>query len=213
MKKNIEVELRGPLAGQEYDRLLGQCAQRGRLVGRENRFLVDFSTFIEGIGERRLDVRTRITNGHVELVVKKGAFGDVAREEAVVGVVGSDPGPAFQLLALLGYRRGVACDRGIYRYALPGDVEIAIQDVRRYGCNGEIHSRFFEAEILCGESGVVEAERRLRALLDELGLRVFDKVEWNEYVRVMNQEANGVFDIDRDDIDGIRTLGQTPEVG
>ena len=209
--QQTEVELRALLNDQEWERLREYCEAHGRFLGRENRFFVDYSTFIEGIGTRKLDVRVRITNGHPEIVTKQGSFGGGARTEAIARLEGSDAASAFQVMGMLGYRRGVACDRGISRYDIDG-IEIAIQDVRRYGKEPKLHSRFFEAEMMCAPEDVAEAESRIRTMMEDAHLRHFEENDWYEYVRMINEEANGVFDLDHD---GLATyikldVGQPP---
>lgn len=207
MQKNIEVELRGPLTEESYKKLLTYLEAKGKLVKKENRFLIDYSTFLEGIGERKSDIRTRITNGKVELIVKKGKFGGMSREEASVFVENNDLDRALHFMSLLGYKKGVAADRGIVRYQI-GEIEIAIQDVRTYGVENKIHSRFFEAEIMSTESEKEMAEMKIKKFLGELGLSFFQEAEWISYVQKMNKEANGVFDYEKDSVDKIRELGK-----
>lgn len=95
---------------------------------KQSRFVVDYSTFLEGIGERKSDIRLRVMNGKIELIVKKGKFGGFAREEASVFLDESDLRNAFVFMALLGFKKGVTALRGIERYEADG-VEFAIQDV------------------------------------------------------------------------------------
>jgi adenylate cyclase class IV len=205
----IEVELRGPIEEAAYQRLLNHASKEGVAVRRENRLLIDYSTFIEGIGERTLDVRARITNGAPEIIVKKGRFGGSAREEVAVPIRSATLESAVRLLAMIGYEKGVACDRGISRFSLNG-IEFAIQDVRIFGEPTRVHSRFFEAEIVTTPEGKDGAEAKVRATLDELGLKSFGEVEWYAYVETMNREANGVFDASLDDVSKLAQYGQPP---
>jgi hypothetical protein len=139
----------------------------------------------------------RITNGHVGIVTKQGSFGGAARTEAIARLEGSDAASAFQVMGMLGYRKGVACDRGISRYDVDG-IEIAIQDVRRYGKEPKLHSRFFEAEIMCAPEEIAQVEARIRQFMSDLNLHPIEENDWYEYVRVVNEDANGVFDLDHD---------------
>lgn len=155
--RNIEVELRGPLDESSYKNLLKYLETNGKLVAKQSRFIVDYSTFLEGVGERKSDIRVRITNGRIELIVKKDKFGGHLREEASVFVEGNDTRKALSFMALLGYKKGVAADRGIVRHLIDG-IEIAIQDVRIYGKPSKVHSRFFEAEIMADKNGEERAK-------------------------------------------------------
>ena len=210
-KNTIEVELRGPLEEENYLKLIDKLKSVANSITIENRFLIDYSTFIEGIGDRKLDVRVRSTNGKVELVVKKGKFGGTHREEASVFVEGGDIERAIKVMALLGYKKGVACDRGIKRYKV-GNIEIAIQEARIYGSKEKnLHSRFFEAEIECSDEAKDNAIHEIRTFLEKLQLVTFTEDQWNSYVLTLNNQANGIFDFDYDDIESIRHMGQAEE--
>jgi adenylate cyclase class IV len=206
-KHQIEVELRGPLDKEGYDRLIAYLKKRGATRSTENRFLIDYSTFLEGIGTRKLDVRIRVTNGQVELVTKRGVFGGAAREEAILRVADHDLKSALSVLAMLGYKKGVACDRGIQRFQL-GNIEFAIQDVRDYSRSGEVHSRFFEAEIASRDEEKESAEQSLRETLADIGLETFSIDDWNLYIEKINAEANGIFDFETDNLESVKNFGQ-----
>ncbi len=203
--KNIEVELRGLLDEETYKELLKYLETNGKLVVKQSRFIIDYSTFLEGVGERKSDIRLRVTNGHVELIVKKGKFGGHSREEASVFVEGNDVRKALSFMALLGYKKGVAADRGIVRYLIDG-IEIAIQDVRIYGKPCKVHSRFFEAEIMADKNGEEGAKNKIRGFLDSRGLQIFEESEWYDYIKILNGEANGVYEYGKDDINNIMVL-------
>ena len=202
MEKNIEVELRGPLNENSYKKLLDYLDKKGKLLSRQNRFFIDYSTFLEGIGERKYDIRTRITNGKIELIVKKGKFGGHSREEASVFIEGNNLKNALTFMSLLGYKKGIAGDRGIVRYMIDG-IEIAIQDVKKYEKSGEIHSRFFEAEIMANTESEQEAKNKILKFIEDLSLNIFKEDEWYKYCRKLNIEANGVFDYEKDNIDDV----------
>ncbi|MEJ7610475.1 MAG: hypothetical protein WKF88_04780 [Ferruginibacter sp.] len=206
--KNIEVELRGPLGETGYQKLMSVLQTRGTLINTQNRFLLDYSTFLEGIGERTLDVRVRTTNGKVEIVVKKGKFGGTSREEVSLFPADQNFENTLKFMSMLGYNKAVACDRGITRYVID-DIEFAIQDVNDYTHQGKIHSRFYEAEIMCSnENEKDNAVEKIRAFLSENGLSEFSETDWNSYVKKMNEEANGVFDYQIDSVEKVKKLGQ-----
>jgi adenylate cyclase class IV len=208
MSKSIEVELRGPLDDSAYQAILTTLKEKGRLIKKQNRLLLDYSTFLEGIGERKLDVRTRVTNGKVEVVVKKGVFGGTAREEASIFPEGGSLADTLRLMSFLGYTKAVACDRAMERYEIEG-IEFVIQDVRNFNAPGTVHSRFYEAEIMAADEAEKEAAvQKIKGFLSTHSLPVFAEEDWNAYVARMNTEANGVFDFSKDSVDVIKDLGQ-----
>ncbi|MCK5475378.1 MAG: hypothetical protein KAI71_02240 [Candidatus Pacebacteria bacterium] len=202
MENNIEVELRGPLDENSYKVLLNHLEKNGKLLVKQNRFFIDYSTFLEGISKRKSDIRFRITNGKVELIVKKGEFGGYSREEVSVFIEKDDIKNALMFMSLLGYKKGIAGNRGIVRYMIDG-IEIAIQDVRKCKDPKEIYSRFFEAEIMANAESGQEAKNKILKFIEDLSLNIFKKEEWYEYCRNLNIKANGVFDYEKDDINDI----------
>lgn len=203
--KNIEIEIRGPLDDKSHKKLVGYLNENGKLIKKQSRFLVDYSTFLEGIGERKLDIRLRVTNGRIELIVKKGKFGGFAREEASVFLEESDLRNAFAFMALLGFKRGVAALRRIERYEIDG-VEFAIQDVIKFDKKDEVYSRFYEAEIMADKNTCEMEEDRILKLIGKIGLSIFREEDWNSYIEKLNKEANGVYDYDKDDVDKIKRI-------
>ncbi len=197
--KNIEVELRGPLDTTHYERLLEYMKKNGTLVSTQKRLFFDLSQTI-GINNRTLDVRAKVTNDHIQIVVKKSDPGSVSREEAEVSVVADNLREALHVLALLGYPKGVYGERSISRYTV-GDIEFAIQDVISLS-DKTLHSRFYEAEILATAGEEQQAEENLRQALARLGLPIHDTESWNTYEKQINADANGWFDFSSTDISG-----------
>lgn len=206
-EKSIEVEIRGPLNDKSYKNIISILNREGKLIKKQNRFLLDYSTFLEGIGERKTDIRIRKTNGKVEIIVKKGKFGGPSREEVSIFPEGNSLKNTLRLMSYLGFEKAIACDRSITRYEI-GEIEFAIQDVNDFNNQGKIHSRFFEAEILCSNNEEKEiAIEKIRKFIAKLRLQEFSEEEWNQYISMLNHEANGVFNYQLDDIDRISSLG------
>lgn len=202
MKKNIEVELRGPLDENAYKKLIEYLDKNGKFVDEQNRFLVDYSTFLEGVSGRKSDIRTRVTNGKVELIVKKGKFGGHSREEVSVFIEGSDLKNALAFMALLGYKNGITAYKDIKKYTIDG-IEITIHEMKKCKNPKEIHSRFYETEIMTDDESKNDAIEKIQNFLQELNLNVYGEEDFYEYIRKLNKEANGVFDYEKDNLDDI----------
>lgn len=194
---HIEVELRGPLDEAGYKTIQAYLDANGKHTNSQKRVFFDLSQAI-GINNRTLDVRVKTTNGKIQIVVKKSISESSSREEAEVNIEAGSLKQALHALALLGYPKGVSGIREIERYTV-GEIEFAVQSVMRID-NGELHSRFYEAEIMANPENKDEAEKRLRELLAEIKLPVFDREGWNAYEAKLNREANGWFDFDSTDI-------------
>ncbi|MBP9728021.1 MAG: hypothetical protein KBD27_01445 [Candidatus Moranbacteria bacterium] len=200
--KNIEVELRGPLDEKSSLILHAYLEKNAKLVKKQKRLFFDLSQTI-GINNRTLDVRVKVTNGEVQIVVKSGEPGGTSRREAELDVDEDSLEHALHVLALLGYPKGVYGDRGIERYMV-GEIEFAVQEVIHVG-DGKLHSKFYEAEILTHAENQIEAEEKLHALLSSIGLSVFSREAWNTYEATINKEANGWFEFGLTDISQFKT--------
>ena len=113
----IEVELRGRLGAPQLETLKNLVDEEGLTASTQKRLLLDYSTFVEGVGQRTLDVRLRITNGRLELIAKRGEFGGTNREEASLFIDESDLDSALGFYSLLGYSKAVVCVRHITRFS------------------------------------------------------------------------------------------------
>jgi len=195
----IEIEMRGPLTSDSYQKTLEFLQKEANFKKEKRRVLIDYSTFLDtdGFSSRTLDIRSRITNGEGEMIIKQGAFGgsDVRREVSVP-VAGKDYLPLVEAYALMGYKKGVLCVRNTMAFEYKG-VEVALIEVPG-------HSYFFEAEIeLDKEEGIEEAQKVIRSVCDELSLTLYSDDEYFAYVETLNEEANGVFDYE---VDGLAKL-------
>jgi adenylate cyclase class IV len=165
--KTIEVELRGPLDENKYSELTAYLKENGEFVSTQRRLFFDLSQII-GINNREMDVRAKVTNDNLQIVVKKGLVGSPSRDEAEVDVKEGSLKETLHLLSLLGYSKGVYGDRRIERYQI-GNIEFAIQDVVSVK-DGSLYSRFYEAEILTERGNEEKAEKQLRSKLDWLSM-------------------------------------------
>src|SRR2546423_3571141 len=112
----VEVELRALVENDAaLGALLSDRATAGVPVDRQNRFLIDYSTFLEGIGERKRDIRARVTNGVREIIVKIGAFGGKSRLESSVEVNATTQ-DLLTTMSYMGFTKGVAAIRVIERF-------------------------------------------------------------------------------------------------
>lgn len=194
MKENIEVELRGPLTKESYDKLKEFFNQKGEKKSIKKRILIDYTTCIEGedIRIRNIDIRARITNDIPEIIIKIGKWkGSDIRKEISVLLQKGQFSNLVQAYAALGYKKGMLCIRNsmIFNY---NNVEFALVEVPG-------HSYFFEAEMLVeSKEGIEIAQEKINKTCRELGLELFSDVDWFNYIELLNKEANKLFDIDKD---------------
>ena len=189
--KNIEVEVRGPIAdGSEYERALDFLRAKGTYKETKNRVLIDYSTFLpeEGIKERIRDIRLRVTNKVPEIITKVGNWGgkESRKELSVKCPIGSFD-TLVETYAVLGYTKGVLCVRNSEVFEYKG-IEFAVVEVPG-------HSYYFEAEKMAHTKDDSEAIHiEIESVCAELGLQLFNQDEFFAYVETLNKEANEVFD-------------------
>lgn len=185
----IEIESRGPVNAEDRDRIVEQLKARGTFKKRKERILIDYSTLLdsEGIEGRSKDIRVRTTNGQSEIITKIGAWGgDDSRKEYSL-MIDAPFDMVVQTYHILGYSKGVLCVRNSDIFDFDG-VEIAIVEVPG-------HSYFFEAEIEVDDEEEAESARRqISDIITQLGLTTFTDDEFFAYIKVLNKEANEVFD-------------------
>lgn len=207
MSNTFEVELRAVLSKDQEQKLIKYCLKTGKKLSVDNRFLVDYSTFLDGgIRNRKKDIRARSTSGKMEIIIKQGSFADASRLEKSLYVKGTLQ-DLLTTMALLGYTKAVAAIRNITRYQL-GEIEVAITEVRQFSNPENIHSVFTEFEILTDKLGQKTAEERLVAAMSDAGLKPIGDKQWYEYIEGLNREANGIFDYDKADWKKIEKLGK-----
>lgn len=188
MEKNIEVEVRGLLSTEEYERLKSFFDTNAKKVEEKDRILIDYSTFLPGgVEERKKDIRLRVTNGVPEIIVKLGEWGgSEQRKELSVKTAPGTFDLLTEIFAALGYEKGVLAVRKSHVYEYK-DIEFALVEVPD-------HSYYFEAEKMAHDGeDCNELLAELNVVCKELGLTVFSKEEFFAYIQKLNKEANDVF--------------------
>lgn len=113
---------------------------------------------------------------------------------------------ALAVMALLGYVKGVAGGRKIFRGQI-GNVELAIQEVLDFANPKVVRERFVEVEYMGETHDETAAENDLRSFLSARGISSFTIEEWNAYVKSLNERWNGVYVHGETSPDVIRALG------
>ena len=173
----------------------------------QRRCFIDYSTFLEGVGTRKLDVRLRITNSVPEVIVKRGLFGAAVREEASIKFAIDQLSDGLNMMNLLGYSKGVAGGRRIHR-AKDGAIEIALQEVLDYKDPQKVGAYFIEVEDLSGRTDENSSVAGLRSYLTRFGFTAFTLGKWNRFVEELNRRYNGVYEHGVTEADVIRRLGE-----
>ncbi len=189
MSKNVEVEIRGPLTEDQATALAAAVASTLPPKGTFDRYMVDFTT--DEMKKTRTDVRARVTNGKVEMIVKKGDFLSGARAEFPAQCKDGEFVPLVRALVAAGFTTGVGCHRVSKRFE-NDQMELAIISVPG-------HSIFYEAEMMVKDGDETTAQSTLEEWAKEKGLRVYKGDEFHRYVDVLDAEANDVLDFSNEE--------------
>lgn len=192
MKKNIEIEIRGSLSKEKFEELVKKFDEKGEKILDKDRVFIDYSTFLEGgIKNRKKDIRLRSTNKVPEIIIKIGEWGeDEQRKELSIFGKAGEFDTMVEIFGELGYKRGMLGERKIKVYDYKG-IEFSLVKVPG-------HSYYYEAEKMAnkdesGEELIVE----IKNVCKDLGLKVFDKEQFFQYIESLNKEVNEIFDYDK----------------
>ncbi len=190
MVTDIEVELRGRLSVEDYQRLLQHLKENGTFVETKKRLLLDYSTFIEGegVGNRQRDIRLRVTNGRPEIMTKLGGWGgDEHRREISILTEKGSFDRLVETYGVLGYTKAIVAERSTEVFLYQG-FEFALVTVPN-------HSYYFEIEKMARDAeNVTQVKADMRSLCVELLLTLFDDNGFYAYIEELNRDANGIFD-------------------
>lgn len=192
MNKNIEIEIRGPLSKEKFEDLIKLFEIEGKKITEKNRILIDYSTFLKGgVENRQKDIRLRVTNGIPEIIVKIGKWGGVEQRKELS--VLTKPGKfdtLVEIFAALGFCKGMLCVRKSKVYEYKG-LEFALVEVPG-------HSYYYEAEKMAwAQEDTDRITTEIMIVCKNLGLAIFNRKQFFEYIKKLNKEANEVFDCRR----------------
>lgn len=183
----IEVEIRGRLNDEQFDKLTAFLKMEGELVQEQDREMIllrGYPGYSKDPTARDVDVRLRNTNGKCEIMVKhKSGDHNVARKEMSLPLACPDLQSAKEMVAALGYRDGIWMHRKkqVYRY---NNIEWSIVDVPE-------GMRYFEAEQETDSEGSGEEIRlHLENEAKKLGLIAMGPEEMREFIYELDERVN-----------------------
>jgi len=189
MDKNIEIEIRGPLSKEKFDNLVKLFEDKGKKAMEKERIMIDYSTFLKGgVRNRKKDIRLRVTNGIPEIIVKIGRWGGAEqRKELSVLAKQGEFDTLVEIFGEIGFIKGMLGVRKSKVYVYK-EIEFALVEVPG-------HSYYYEAEKMAHSKE--KADKILKEMTEicgDLGLDVFNKKQFFNYVEKLNKEANEIFD-------------------
>ncbi len=189
MKKNIEVETRGPLSKKEFQALVRFFSKHGVKKAEKDRVLIDYSTFLKGgVRNRQKDIRLRVTNNIPEIIIKVGKWGEKEqRKEIGIFTERGTFDTLVEIFGEIGLTKGMLCVRKSKVFDYKG-IEFALVEVPG-------HSYYYEAEKMAvGNKNLNKITEEVEKVCRDLGLKIFNKNEFFAYVVKLNKQANEVFE-------------------
>lgn len=187
----IEVEIRGRLTSEEYQRLKALFTEKGKHVEshvREMIRLYDYPGFSEDPVKREVDIRLRDTDGRCEIMVKRKMSEDnTARHELSLQLHDSNLDTAKEILKALGYAKGLWMHRKKDIYSYNGVEWSLVEAPKGY--------LYYEAEKEVDDAAhAAEAEAALKAEASTLGLPVFSADEYRTFIEELSSNVNKVIE-------------------
>ena len=187
----IEVEHRGLITKEEFNRFKHFFRKNGKYLGEKKRFSLIHNTSEKSVREIKdnpVDIKLRLTNKKPELAVKYGKWsGKDARREFNFSLEPNMFDDMLELLKILGYHKFVLMANTKYDYFYHG-IEFSLVKVPDWGF-------YFEAEILTKESFKEQADRKLDHEIVELGLKVLDEDEFYDLLDELNNRRGFRIDL------------------
>lgn len=180
----FEIELRGILKPAQKKKLEDFLEKNGKIITEYKR-----TQWIFGLShEKKIDLRIKETNGKYIFSLKVGKLGNTNRKELSIPFPKEKLDQAFEFLKFLGHRKGVKAIRNANIYEYKG-IEWAIVEVPN-------HSYYFEAEKLVeNKSEGKKAEENIKKIAEELNLTIFSPEETVDYIKILDREANKIFNL------------------
>lgn len=195
MRKNIEVEFRGPLTKKQFLDLKKHLNQNGKYLGNKSRlslmyFRKKFPKNVSSIKNDPIDLRLRVTNGKSTMVMKYGQWGGTdTRKEFEFPIDTGKFGDAIDFLGALGWTRAVvyATDAYVYQYK---KIEFALIEIKNYGYN-------YEAEILTTNNKIARISKYIKNVCLKMGLREYRLGEFEKQCNQINNVKSLQFDFNK----------------
>jgi len=179
-KKTIELELRAEIPVKDIETLKARLEKFGKINSHTQRLSV---MYFGDVGDKKIDIRVRVTNGQNEVVTKFGSFGAHDRIEVAQSISQEQFIGFIKIFSQFGFVSKVG-ERETFNYSLPDDVMASLVNA------GPI--AYIEIEKLSLPEQVKENTKKLHDIaeqlqldllkteddFDELCKRLDEKVDW-----------------------------------
>lgn len=159
---NIELELRGEIKIEDFNRILRLISRHGKFLSKTRRLSVMF--FINK-KDNSLDIRVRVTNGRCEVVLKHGAYHAGDRIEVSQPI---RPDQFMGMVRIFSNMHVSDCkvgEREIFNYGFPGGIVVSLVKARSIA--------YLELEKLTNRARLKNDTETVRGLAERFGFTLF----------------------------------------
>ncbi len=183
----IEVEIRGRLDREQYEKLKNTLEEKGvfmRHTDREMFLLYDYPGYDPDPMSRLVDIRLRNTNGECEIMMKeKASANNEARKETSLKLKHGDLDCAKEIAKGFGCKKALRMQRSADIYECDGTEWSLVRTPKDYF--------YYEAEVAAGdEDDVPKIQDGLVRQAKMFGLDVLDPDEMREFIHFLDREVN-----------------------
>lgn len=181
MPKNIELEIRAIIKKEDFETILKNLKNKGKLVSQTNRLSVMFYGTCQ---KDSFDVKVRITDGKSEVVIKKGDFHSHNRIEYAQNILNNEFLNMVRIFSQFGFGAKVY-ERVTYNIKFPCDIMLSLAKAGDYS--------YLEIEKMTDKKSQDEDKIILEGVAKDLGVTLIkngkeyydfcdmltEKVDWN----------------------------------
>lgn len=175
----IEIEFRGPLTKNKFQKLLRFFKKEARFVKKTKR-----KTFVYFTNDKTLDLKVRTTDGISEIVIKKGFWGARKREEIILPIKAKLIEEVQKFLAFLGYKKGIIAVRETYIFEYKSIEFSLVKCPKNY--------YFYEAEFINNKT-TKNPKNHIKKILEYLELKVWSEKEVYNFLMWCNKKIDKRF--------------------
>ncbi len=191
----IEVEHRGLLTEKKFKELSLLLKEKGDFLEKKERFSIIYSQNHEEqsneLCESPVDLRLRVTNKKVELVLKYGRWsGNDARKEFIFPIELKKFAEMIEFLEILGNYHGVlqATKTYLYRYK---KIDFSLVEVPNWGY-------YFEAEVVTNEKNIKNANEKIKKECEKLKIEILDHKGFRVLLESLNNRPGHRFNFKKE---------------
>lgn len=179
--KTIELEIRSEIPIHQTGNLKARLQKYGKTLSKTKRCFVMFAGKIHG---KQYDIRVRVTNGEVEVVIKKGGLHAHDRIEHSQPIQKSEMIGMVRVFSLLGLEAKVG-ERETVNYDFGKETTVSLVQAGKIA--------YLEIERMTDPKNLSKDRAELYELLRDLGYKLLDKSGFYDLCHRLTEHTDWIF--------------------